>query len=85
MKITNYDRINVPRFNDGKEAGYLCSMCGQYATMSESVSYKGWNLVCNQCFWKFKAILGNRDILKAIQEVGQVKKKLMEGDLDEYD
>ncbi len=79
MKPNNYDRINVPKFKEGKEAGYLCSMCGQYATKNESVSYIGWNLICNHCFWKFKAILGNRDILKAIQEVGYANSQLVEG------
>lgn len=79
--MSNYDRINVPKFKAGEEAGYLCNMCGQYTTRNDSVSSRGWNLVCNQCYWKFKAILGNRDILLAIQEVGCTREKIVEGKL----
>lgn len=74
--MNNYDKINVPKFEEGKEAGYLCSMCGQYTTKHESVSYMGWNLVCERCKWKMKAVLGNRDILAAIHEVGRANRAL---------
>ncbi len=76
--MNNYDKINVPNFKQGKEAGYLCSMCGQYTTKNESCSYIGWNLVCDRCKWKMKAVLGNRDILGAIQEVGKANKEAEE-------
>lgn len=68
--MNNYDKINVPKFKKRKEAGYLCSMCGQYTTKNESCSYKGWNLVCDRCVWKMHAVLGDHDFIRAIQEVG---------------
>ena len=70
MKMNNYDRINVPKFKEGKENGYLCSMCGQYTTLSDSVSHQGWNLVCNRCEYKMRAILGKSHLLNEIQTVG---------------
>lgn len=76
--MNNYDKINVPKYEEGKEVGYLCNMCGQYTTLNDSVSHRGWNLVCNRCYWKFKSILGSYDILLEIQEVGKANKEAEE-------
>lgn len=69
--MNNYDRINVPKFEEGKNAGYLCSMCGQYTTKSESCSHIGWNLLCNHCKWKIEAIIGMNNIIECVQEIGR--------------
>ena len=73
--MNNYDRINVPNFEEGKQNGYLCSLCGQYTTLSDSVSHKGWNLVCNRCEWKMRAILNPNSVslINDIQRVGKMK------------
>ena len=71
--MNNYDKINVPTFADGKEHGYLCSMCGQYTNKSESISYHGWNLICRKCQWKIEGIVFNhsKTILEKVQKVGK--------------
>ena len=76
MVISLYDKNNVPRFRAGEHNKYLCSMCGQYTTLSNSVSHQGFNLVCNHCFYKMMAILGDTTILEDIQDVGKEKKSL---------
>lgn len=70
--MTNYDRINVPRFKEDKQNGYLCTMCGQYISKDDSVSHKGYNLVCCRCEWKMASILGIEvyDVLKYIHNKG---------------
>lgn len=77
--MNNYDRINVPKFKEGKQNGYLCSMCGQYTSLDDSVSHKGYNLICNRCVWKMSAILNNIDIINKVHEVGKEKENIMEG------
>lgn len=76
MAISLYDRNNVPRFRAGEHDKYLCNMCGQYTTLADSVSYQGFNLVCNHCFYKMMGILGDNTILEDIQDVGKEKKQL---------
>ena len=76
-KLTRYDMININQFKDGKQAGYLCSMCGQYTTLHDSASYEGYNLVCNRCIYKMGSILdvtiGN--IIIHIQAKGMTTEK----------
>ena len=55
--MNNYDKINIPLFKADKTNSYLCSMCGQYTTLNDSISSKGWNLVCNHCLYKMQHIL----------------------------
>lgn len=73
--MNNYDRINVPRFEKGAMNGYLCSMCGQYTSLSDSVSHEGYNLVCNRCEWKMRAITGEIDMISKIHKVGNEAKE----------
>lgn len=76
MVITQYDKINAPSFSAGLHNKYVCCMCGQYTTLSDSVSHKGFNLVCNHCFYKMRAILGDDTLLTDIQNVGKEKELL---------
>lgn len=69
--MNNYERINVPRFKKGDQNGYLCTMCGQYTSLNESISHKGYNLICNRCEWKMRYIIGDYDILTKIHKVGK--------------
>ena len=55
--LTRYDMVNVNQFKDGKQAGYLCSICGQYTTLDDSISHRGYNLVCNRCLYKIGSVL----------------------------
>ena len=55
--MTRYDAGNTKQFEEGKQNGYLCSMCGQYSSLSDSVSHKGYNLVCMKCVYKMDSIL----------------------------
>ena len=75
--MNNYDKINVPNFKEGKPNGYLCSMCGQYTTLSDSVSHIGWNLVCCRCERKMRAILKDSitTCIDEIQSVGRTRSK----------
>lgn len=73
MKINNYDRINVPRMEEGKENGYLCSMCGQYTSKNDSVSYKGYNLTCMRCVFKIRHLTDDMDVIAKIQMAGELK------------
>lgn len=73
MRINNYDRINVPKFEEGKENGYLCSMCGQYTTKNDSASSKGYNLICMRCLYKIENLTDDREILIKLQKAGRRK------------
>lgn len=81
--MNNYDRINVSRFEKGDQNGYLCSMCGQYTSLNESVSHRGYNLVCNRCDWKIKYILGDMNTLDMIHKVGEQREKEDTGKVQE--
>ena len=71
--MNNYDKINVPKFKEGKVNGYLCSMCGQYTSLNDSISHKGYNLMCTRCEWKIKYLLDDMEIINKIQRVGRLK------------
>ena len=70
--MNNYDKINVPLFKAGKNNSYLCSMCGQYTTLSDSASSKGWNLICNNCLYKMAHIFDEHvgNLITKLQNVG---------------
>ena len=74
QRMNNYDRLNVPRYEAYKENGYLCSMCGQYTSLSDSISHQGWNLVCNRCEFKMRAILQPNPITSFIVDIQRVGK-----------
>lgn len=76
--LTRYDMVNINQFNDNKGAGYLCSICGQYTTIDESVSHRGYNLVCNRCMYKISSVLDMSigDIIVRIHSKGLTTEKL---------
>ena len=67
--LTRYDMINVKQFNDGKGAGYLCSICGQYTMLDDSISHRGYNLVCNRCVYKIGDVLNNMSIGEILDKI----------------
>ena len=75
--MNNYDKINVPNFKAGKPNGYLCSMCGQYTTLNDSVSHQGWNLVCMGCESKMRLVLCPKksSLISMIHKVGMMRQK----------
>lgn len=78
--MTSYDRNNVPLYQKGENSKYLCSMCGQYTTLDDSISHKGYNLICNRCEWKISIILGYETtafILDMVQKKGHLTELLM--------
>lgn len=78
--MTSYDRNNVPLYEKGENSKYLCSMCGQYTTLDDSVSHKGYNLICNRCEWKIRHIMGleaSPVVLQAVQKKGALTESLM--------
>ena len=78
--MTSYDRNNVPLFEKRENSKYLCSMCGQYTTLNESISYKGYNLICCRCEWKISNILGYETtafILDMVHKKGKLTELLM--------
>lgn len=77
--LTRYDMVNVSQFNDGKGAGYLCSICGQYTTLDDSISSRGYNLVCNRCIYKIGSVLNDMhipEIMTKIQTKGLTTEKM---------
>lgn len=75
--MTQYDKNNVPLFESGVDNHFLCSCCGQYTTRKDSVSHKGYNLICNRCFYKITAILDlqHSETMRAIQHNGERKER----------
>ena len=78
--MNHYDKINVPSFEAGEHNKYICSMCGQYTTISDSVSSKGWNLICNHCLYKMQHILDENvgELIIKIQKTGQNRRSMEE-------
>lgn len=85
MKVSQYDRINVPLFKNGAQNGYICSMCGQYTSYNDSASKEGYNLMCNRCIWKICNLtdLTTGELIGKLQSVG-IRKELQKG-VEEYD
>ena len=78
--MTSYDRNNVPLYEKGENSKYLCSMCGQYTTLDESISHKGYNLICCRCEWKIRHIMGleaSSVVLESVQRKGALTESLM--------
>lgn len=81
--MTSYDRNNVPLFEKGENSKYLCSMCGQYTTLDDSISHKGYNLICCRCEWKIRSIMGleaNSLVLQAVQNKGKLTEEMSGGE-----
>lgn len=72
-KLNIYDKHNVPQFKKGKGAPYICSVCGQYVSLSDSTSHQGYNLVCMRCVYKMEHLTDSFDIISLIQKAGQRK------------
>ena len=69
--MNNYDKINVERYRLGQNSKYLCTLCGQYTSLDDSISHRGWNLVCTRCERKMIVILGgNANFIDKIHKVG---------------
>lgn len=78
--MTSYDRNNVPLFERGENSKYLCSMCGQYTTLDDSISHKGYNLTCCKCEWKIRHIMGLESsslVLESVHKKGELTESLM--------
>jgi len=75
MALSQYDKNNAPLFEKGEKNRYLCCMCGQYTTLKDSSSYKGYNLICNHCLYKIAGLLDATagEIITKIQEKGRIK------------
>lgn len=71
--LNQYDRNNVPKFLKHDENAYLCSICGQYTSLHDSVSCQGYNLICSKCEFKLRHLLDNDEILLDIQKAGHAK------------
>lgn len=69
-----YDKYNVTEFNlENPQSKYICSMCGGITTLHDSISYAGYNLVCNKCRYKIKRVLGIDNEIQLIQDVGKAR------------
>lgn len=69
-----YDKYNVTEFNlENPQSRYICSMCGEITTLHDSISYAGYNLVCNKCRYKIKRVLGIDNEIQLIQGVGKAR------------
>ena len=73
MGYRTYTRVNAREFNStqNNKGHYICNMCGSITTLDDSVSHRGYNLICNKCLHKMRNILGRADILQDIQKVGE--------------
>lgn len=72
-KLNIYDNHNVTQYKKGKGSPYICSICGQYVGLSDSISNQGYNLVCMQCILKMEHLTDSFDIGSMIQKAGQRK------------
>lgn len=67
------DKVNVSEFNNGYEKGkYICTNCHEIVTLDNSISYMGFNLVCNRCVWRLEHITGVYP-LASIQKIGKMR------------
>lgn len=71
MQYTELDEVNVKRFKEGSKAGYKCKMCRRLTSLDDSISYKGVNLVCMDCYNGFKDIFNDNYMLNTLQQAGK--------------
>lgn len=72
-----YDRHNVNEFILFYEEGrYICSCCGRVTLLSDSVSSRGYNLVCVNCMYKLQDLLDSHDIINMIHRAGEKKRRI---------
>lgn len=86
--MTRYDMVNIKQFKEGKQSGYLCSMCGQYSILPDSVSHQGYNLVCMKCIYKIGHILNDMSpgyIIEQIHQKGLSTNRMEENNEEKTD
>lgn len=52
-----HDKDNMKRFREGKTLFY-CNICHSRVDYDNSVSSKGWHLICTQCAYRIGDLLG---------------------------
>lgn len=52
-----HDKDNMKRFREGKVLFY-CSICHSRVDYDNSVSSKGWHLICTPCAYRIGDLLG---------------------------
>lgn len=59
MKQNIYDQWNTKYFKEGNEEAskLYCSMCGDVTNYNDSISNRGYNLICMKCQHKIARLL----------------------------
>lgn len=66
------DKLNRQKFLNNDKKGYCCLVCDYMIDANESVSYRGYNLICITCFHKIQEVIGlNKPLLDYIHNVGK--------------
>lgn len=72
-RMNNIDWDNYDKYMNGQTAGFVCQMCDEIVSLDNSISSRGWNLICCDCAGKMAHILGMAPgtILGHVQKTGQ--------------
>lgn len=76
MHITKTDLKNRKKYMTGDFGGFICIMCGSEVTKDDSISHRGYNLICNDCKTKIEQVIGER-IMENVHIVGSKKERIM--------
>lgn len=72
-RMNSIDWDNYDKYMNGQTAGFVCQMCDEIVSLDDSISSRGWNLICCDCAGKMAHILGmsSYSILEHVQKRGQ--------------
>lgn len=60
MKMCDVEKRNVKRYINGIDK-YTCTVCGRTTCLDDSVSSRGFHLVCMSCISNISRIMGTHD------------------------
>lgn len=82
-----FDDHNHELFENHKDIGYICSMCGCFCDSNDSISFKGYNLVCDRCIEKLTCVFNTSTyaIRAQIQHVGRKRLEAVSDQKEEED
>ena len=69
------DRKNAEAYKKGKKF-YRCVCCQMITELSDSISYQGYNLICDKCRNTMMQVLNTDNLVAVIQKVGERNKHI---------
>ena len=70
MDIRFIDKMNSNKFKNGDNDDYICVMCECKVSLDNSMSHRGYNLICNRCYYRLLNVLNTSYLLDDIHEAG---------------